>query len=433
MKYEDNLKSIKEHKIPKWFLDDKIGIFIHWGIYSVPSWATPNYELGEVDDDEKWYTENPYAEWYYNTMNIKGSSANLHHKKTYGEDFKYNDFINMWKAEGFDADKLALIFKDAGARYVVDVTKHHDGFCLWNSKYTSYNSFNMGPKRDIVKELSDALRKNDIKFGIYYSGLLDWNCSYKPVLNNVDLHNPLTNEDREYAKFAYNQVKELIDNYKPSIFWNDIGWPKVGEKDLISLLAYYYNNVSDGVINDRFNNLWQDFYCKEYKKGISSINDKWELCRGLGLSFGYNQVEDDRHLIDKDELISLLIQTVSHNGNLLINVGPKADGTIPNNQLERLKYMGDWLKENGEAIYNTRIYNPQKINDNIYFTQNDEYVYILIDKPENKEYKINLNFDANKCEKISNVSMSFKNDDGLIIKLDGLNNSHRAVTLKVHK
>lgn len=433
MKYENTLDSLRKHKIPSWFLNDKIGIFIHWGIYSVPAFARPTYELGEIKEDINWFKENPYAEWYFNTMNIKGSSTSIHHNKTYGEDFKYKDFINMWKAENFNADELAEIFKEAGARYVVDVTKHHDGFCLWDSEYTDYNSKKLGPKRDFVKELNDALKKKNIKFGIYYSGLLDWTYYFKPILNNNELRDTLNNNNPKYAEFAYKQVKELIDKYHPSIFWNDIGWPKIGEKDLISLLAYYYNNVEDGVINDRFNNIFQDFYCKEYRKGVSSINDKWELCRGLGLSFGYNQVEDEKHLIDKNDLISLLIKTVSHNGNLLINVGPKADGTIPDNQLERLKYMGDWLKENGEAIYNTRVYDVQSINDEIFFTQNDQYIYILIDKPKNKEYKINLKLDADRCEKISNVSMNFRNDNGLVIKLDGLEDNNRAVCLKVKK
>lgn len=433
MKYESNLESLKKHQIPSWYMDSKIGIFIHWGIFSVPCWATPNYELGEIPDDEGWFTENPYAEWYYNTMNIKGSSTNLHHIKTYGENFKYDDFIDMWKAEKFNANEWAKIFKDAGAKYVVDVTKHHDGFCLWDSKYTNYNSKQLGPKRDIVEELNSALKKQGIKLGFYYSGVIDWKYSYKPILNQYDVHNPDTTNNVEYANYAYSQVKELIDKYHPSIFWNDIGWPKAAENQLIDLLAYYYNNVEDGLINDRFNNLWQDFYCMEYRQGTSSLEKKWEMCRGLGLSFGYNQVEDDSHLIGKNELISLLIKTISHNGNLLINVGPKADGSLPQNQLERLKYMGDWLKENGEAIYNTRIYNPVSINDEIFFTQNDDYIYILIDKPVNKQYKINLNFDANRCEKISNIDVAFSNDDGLLITLSNLERKCRAIALKVKK
>jgi len=432
MKYLSNLESVKQHKVPKWFDDAKVGIFIHWGIYSVPAWANPTCELGEADTDGAWYTENPYAEWYCNTMKLENSSCYKHHVETYGKDFKYEDFIPMWKAENFDADKWAAIFKKAGAKYVVDVTKHHDGFCLWNSKYTDYNTYNYGPKRDIIDELNKALKKQDIKFGFYYSGLIDWSFAHKPVLGYEDLKHP-DNVTYAYADYAYNQVMELIDKYKPSILWNDIGWPIKGESDLPYLLAHYYNTVEDGVINDRYNDLVEDFFCMEYKSGTESLEKKWEMCRGIGLSFGYNQVEDDRHLLNKNALVTLLIRTVSHNGNLLLNIGPRADGTIDEKQVERLEYMGAWLEKYGEAIYATRIYNKQQDGENIYYTQNDNYVYCIIDHPENKVYEIDLPFASENCEALADIKMKFSKTNKLQVELSDLVIDSAAVAFRIKK
>uniref|UniRef100_UPI0035A0F696 alpha-L-fucosidase n=1 Tax=Glaesserella sp. TaxID=2094731 RepID=UPI0035A0F696 len=145
-----------------------------------------------------------------------------------------------------------------------------------------------------------------------------------------------------------------IDRYKPDVLWNDIGWPKAGEHMLPHLFAHYYNSVEEGVVDDRWNKLWCDFTSKEYKHGITSRDKKWEMCRGMGLSFGYNQVEDESHLISVRDLITLLVETVADNGNLLLNIGPRADGTIPSEQVDRLLALGQWLKINGEGIYASR-------------------------------------------------------------------------------
>jgi len=175
---------------------------------------------------------------------------------------------------------------------------------------------------------------------------------------------------------------ELIDNYKPDVLWNDIGWPYAGEKQLPHLFAHYYNTCPEGVVNDRFNDLWHDFWCKEYEQGTIHRDQKWEMCRGMGLSFGYNQVEGPEHILSPQKLTSLLAMSVSNNGNLLINVGPKADGTIPELQEESLRGMGSWLKANADAIYNTRPDESASYESDglqVHFTKNGERHFVILE------------------------------------------------------
>ncbi|MDR0602494.1 MAG: alpha-L-fucosidase, partial [Treponema sp.] len=354
MRFRPELESIREHKVPEWFEDAKFGIFIHWGLYSVPAWAPPTGELGSVPQDV-WFTHNPYAEWYLNSIRVKEGPAWEYHKEKYGEDFPYENFIDMWRAEKWNPFEWASLFREAGARYVVPVTKHHDGFCLWDSGYTGYNSSRRGPHRDIVEELCRAVRAEGMRFGIYYSGLIDWRWAKRPMRDDYDVNHP-DNIGYDYSDYAYNQVIELINAYKPSLIFNDIGWPYKGERDLPYLFAHYYNTVEEGVVDDRWNGVWSDYATKEYHHGEdkAGLAKKWEECRGMGLSFGYNQVEGDEHLLSSRGLIRLITETVANNGNLLLNVGPRADGVIPEKQAERLRCLGAWLKQNGEAIYGTR-------------------------------------------------------------------------------
>lgn len=271
----------------------------------------------------------------------------------YGKDFKYEDFIPMWKAENWDPKQWAEIFKEAGAEYVVLTTKHHDGFCLFPSKYTHFNSVEMGPKRNITGELTEAVRDAGIRMGLNYSGLIDWQYANDPIFEDDDLFGTAS-PTFAYADYSYNQMNELVDDYAPSVFWNDIGWPKQSEEMMPYFLAHYYNKVPEGVVNDRFNDRYHDFLTKEYKSGSVNRKEKWEMCRGMGLSFGYNANEGDDKLISVPDLISLLVGTVANNGNLLLNIGPKADGTIPEEQVKRLKILGAWLKVNHDGIYGTR-------------------------------------------------------------------------------
>lgn len=380
-RYTGKWESVNTHQVPKWYDDCKFGVFIHWGIYSVPAYAPHTWELGEVDSKE-WFADNPYAEWYYNSLNIGKGPTYEHHMEKYGKDFKYEDFIPMWKAENWDPAKWAELFKKAGAQYVVLTTKHHDGFCLYPSKYTDFNCVKMGPKRDITGELTDAVRAEGIRMGLYYSGLIDWQYANDPIFEDDDLFGTAS-PTFEYADYSYKQMMELVDTYEPSLVWNDIGWPKQSEEMMPFFLAHYYNKVEEGVVNDRFNDRYHDFLTKEYKQGKVDRSEKWEMCRGMGLSFGYNENEGDDQIISEQGLISLLVGTVANNGNLLINIGPKADGTIPAEQERRLLVLGSWLETNGEGIYETRCSRRESVvSDNgtaVHFTAKGSDLYVFVD------------------------------------------------------
>ena len=390
--YSGTWESVKQHEVPEWYKDCKFGVFIHWGLYSVPAYAPRTWELGEVPGDENWFCNNPYAEWYFNSVNVGQGPTYEHHKKVYGKNFDYENFADMWKAEKWNPDEWAELFKEAGAGYVVLVTKHHDGFCLFPSKYTDYNSVMRGPKRDITGELTRAVRKQGLKMGTYYSGIIDWRYAHDPIYRDTDNFDNAC-PTAEYADYAYKQSRELIDLYEPSIFWNDIGWPRQGVNVLPNLLSHYYNTVEDGVVNDRFNGLYHDFTTKEYKYGESNREEKWEMCRGMGLSFGYNAQEGDDKIISIHDFIRLLVETVSNNGNLLINIGPKADGTIPEEQVNRLKDMGKWLKVNGEGIYGTTCSELENIiggENEIFFTKKENSLYVFVDLKDNKSGEITV-------------------------------------------
>lgn len=394
--YIDTLESVRQHPLPEWYDDCKLGIFIHWGSYSVPAYAPPSGQLGEIELDERWYANNPYSEWYYNSLKIGHGPTWEHHRKTYGESFPYEKFADMWKAERFDPDQWADLFQKTGAGYIVLTTKHHEGLCLWDSKYTKYNTVHTGPGRDIVRELTDAVRKKGIKMGTYYSGIIDWRFTHRAMRSQYDVDHPDC-ISYAYSDYALNQVYELIDLFHPEVLWNDIGWPYKGVDDLPSLFSYYYNEVPDGAINDRWTKdpekMWYDFSTKEYLMGEKSLTKKWEMCRGLGLSFAYNQIEDTSCMIDKDDLIELFADTIAKNGNLLIGIGPKADGTIPEEQSERLLYLGQWIKENEEAVYKTRPFEKQTgtalSGEKLYFTQRAGRVYCIVTRP-GKDCTVNV-------------------------------------------
>ena len=380
-RYTGSWESIQKHEVPKWYDDAKFGIFIHWGIYSVPAYAPHTWELGDAQVTD-WFCNNPYAELYYNSVNVGRGPGYEHHVEKYGADFKYEDFIPMWKAENWNPDEWAQIFKMAGAQYVVLTTKHHDGFCLFPSKYTDFNSVKMGPERDITGELTDAVRSAGIRMGLYYSGLIDWQFANDPIFDDDDLFGTAS-PTYAYADFSYNQMKELIDKYEPSVLWNDIGWPKQSEEAMPYLFAHYYNKVIDGVVNDRFNGKYYDFLTKEYQAGEMDRSQKWEMCRGMGLSFGYNEIEGDDQLITVPKLVNLLVSTVANNGNLLLNIGPKADGTIPAEQLRRLEILGEWLSVNGVGIFGTHPSDREsEIREDgmeLHYTRKDHVLYVFAD------------------------------------------------------
>lgn len=342
-------ENIHTHPCPDWYRTAGLGIFIHWGLYSVPAFAPPEMQFGEHETDAYWFAHNPYAEWYLNSIRQGHGPAFDYHCKAYGREFPYENFADLFRAENFRPMEWAKLFKEAGAKYAVLTTKHHDGFCLWDTKYTDYNAVKRGPGRDLVAEFAEAMDKEGIALGLYYSGILDWSFAREPISNGEDLMRP-SNADRAYADYAEAQVRELIDKFHPKVLWNDIGWPHAGMDRLPELISFYYNQVPDGVINDRWNGLCRDFYTAEYSQKAENTKEKWELCRGIGLSFGYNRMETEKHMLKIPELLSLYDTTIRAGGNLLLNAGPMADGTIPQMQQERLTALGKYIRQQEEFV-----------------------------------------------------------------------------------
>ena len=380
-RYDPTPESIRQHQAPAWFHDAKLGIFIHWGLYSVPGWAPTTGPLHDVIASvgwRGWFERNPYAEWYMNSLGIAGSATAEYHHEHFGEGFAYEQFAAQFNQNlaDWNADAWAGLFERAGARYVVLTTKHHDGFLLWPSRTPNPFRQNYGSERDLVGELTEAVRARAMRMGLYYSGGLDWTFNDQVIADIADLFRCVP-QSPEYVAYANAHIRELIERYAPSTLWNDIAYPAAA--NLPELFADYYNAIPEGAINDRFTqgrlpagpvNPEQllaeavahgppapphfDFRTPEYAVFDEIKQEKWESCRGLGYSFGYNRNETVGNMLSSAELIHSFVDIVSKNGNLLINVGPTGDGSIPAEQQERLIALGDWLQVNGEAIYGTR-------------------------------------------------------------------------------
>lgn len=271
-------------------------------------------------------------------------------------------------------------------------TKHHDGLLLWPSKTT--NQSGRVAARDIVGELTQAVRKQGMRMGLYYSGGIDWSKQDTTVRDFNTLVAAIIQE-KAYAEYANAHWRELIDRYQPSILWNDLGYP-VGQAN--EIMAYFYNHVPNGVVNDRFDlngqfGLHFDFSTPEYNQLKKIVPKKWESTRGLGYSFGYNQNDTDLNMISVDELVDSFVDIVSKNGNLLLNIGPNADGSISKLQTERLLGLGKWLDVNGEAIFGSRYWirsedvSTQGIR--VRYTTNKGNLYaVLLDTPKSQTLTI---------------------------------------------
>lgn len=382
--YEPTYASVKQHPLPDWFSDAKFGIFIHWGLYSVPAFA-PRKQVNLESLVSGDFGGSPYAEWYQNSLRIKGSAVQQYHAANYGANFPYENFAAAFNEQcrQWNPNAWADLFQRAGARYVVLVTKHHDGFLMWPSRHLNPRRPDYHAVRDIVGELQHSVAARGMKLGCYYSSLLDWSFTPRPIQRLADLMTggPAGRVYRDYVEWHW---KELIDRYEASVLWSDIGYP--AGYNLAELFAYFYNRRSAGVINDRWFqppivlrnpigrfvlNLgarWlaahgganlpkvphSDYLTTEYFGHDQVTSFKWEACRGIGNSFGYNQFETADDYQTAPQLIRLLIDIVSKNGNLLLNVGPRADGSLPEAQVAALDGIGRWLAINGEAIYGTR-------------------------------------------------------------------------------
>jgi alpha-L-fucosidase len=351
-------ESLKERTTPEWFGNAKLGIFIHWGLYSVPGWAKPDFSVEQVSDWKLFYRNNPYAEWYLNSLRIPGSPTVEYHKNKYGADFSYYNFRDTLalKSKNWNAEQWAKLFSDMGAKYVVITSKHSDGFVMYPSKVINpfFEKDEITSRRDFVGELEKASRKHGLKFGVYYSGGLDWTFNQSPVTNlwpDLFLSMPTS---VAYTSYADSHMHEIIHRYRPDMLWNDVNYPDDG--DFLGIFSELFNLNPNALINDRWrkHEALFDYTTPEYQVLDSIVEKKWETCRGLGYSFGFNRLEDDNQVISSKDLVRLLVDIVSKNGNLLLNVGPKDDGTIPKIQLDRLTDLGAWLKINGEGIFDSK-------------------------------------------------------------------------------
>ena len=378
--YEPTWESLESRETPAWWGEAKFGIFIHWGLYSVPAWAP----VGE------------YAEWYQHSKeSIAGKKRKRQkatqefHKKVYG-DRTYQSFRDDFHCKLFEPDHWADIFKQSGAKYVVLTAKHHDGYCLYPSKEASlsfgtpWNSVDSGPRRDLVGELTDSVREAGLKMGLYYS-IWDWFNPYWTEQMQLDLQKGASADPdgKNLSKAAttalekkkaseeglhkyihevmYPQFKQLVTEYEPSIIFSDGDWWMGYDKwQTLPMLAWLFNNAANKgevIINDRWGRVRKkhgDYFTTEYGSGFDERGILWEENRGIGHSFGYNINENLGDYNNREEIIYLLCDIVARGGNFLLDVGPTADGRIPVIMEQRLKEVGDWMATNGEAIYGAK-------------------------------------------------------------------------------
>jgi alpha-L-fucosidase len=420
-RYAPTLESLRTHRVPDWYHDAKLGIFVHWTMAAVPAYAPRDHDILEVlrtrYDDLQAYS--PYVEWYENSIRLPDSPAAKHHREHYGER-PYASFRGEFEAGGIaklDADAWADAMRDAGARYAVFVTKHHDGYCLWPSDVANPKRPGWNSRRDCVGELAKAVRGRDLRFGVYYSGGLDWTWNPAPVRTIAETMASMPGG--AYPAYADAQVRELVARYAPDVLWNDIAWP-TGQDELFRLFADYYAAVPEGVVNDRwltaswvttalrfrpFQKLADVFVKRAVRSGKADLTpprpphcdartpeyasfptarpEKWECVRGIDKSFGYNRYSHESDFLSERELIHSFADIVSKNGNLLLNVGPRGeDAVIPEPQLQRLRWLGAFLRTNGAAIYGTRPWRraegTTREGIDVRFTAKGETVYAIL-------------------------------------------------------
>jgi alpha-L-fucosidase len=400
--YEPTRASLDRHPLPAWWTAAKFGIFIHWGVYAVPAFAPKALPvLG-------------YAEQYWRWQQIVGSPTWLHHLSTYGPQVVYDDFIPQFRAERYDPDAWIKLFERAGAKYFVLTAKHLDGFRLWPSPISDRNSVAMGPRRDLVGDLFAAAHRarDRVRPGVYYQVPEQFNPAPRPLTafmgSGTFAIGPLINAQIP-ARNAYTQqpvaytgykpaadyatgvlmpdVADLVRRYRPNVLWCDWG----GDGAYLQSnrwIADYYNATSatnpDGVVvDDRCGNntTHRDFRTVEYENNFTgSSGGPAEVTRGMGTSFGYNAQESDADLATPDDLIDGLVAAVSAGDNYLLDIGPKADGTIPEDMQRRLVAIGDWLRVNGRAIYASRAWTSASDpkDANVHYTEGaDGAVYAI--------------------------------------------------------
>jgi len=350
--FQASWESLEQHEVPPWYMDGKFGIFIHWGVYSVPAFGN---------------------EWYPRNMYQQGSEEFKHHIATYGPhtQFGYKDFIPMFKGEKFDPDHWAELFKRAGAKFVVPVAEHHDGFAMYDCAFSEWSAAKMGPKRDVVGELAAAVGKRGLVFGLsthraehwwFFHGGMKFESDVKDP-RYADLYGPAQPEDtqsnQEFLDDWLARTCELVDKYQPQLVWFDWWIEQPAFKPYLQkFAAYYYNRGAQWNRGVAINYKKEAFPARaavlDIERGqLAAIRPLfWQTDTSVSKnSWGYVKNQDYRTV---DDLVDDLVDIVSKNGALLLNIGPRPDGTIPEPEEKILLEIGRWLALNGEAIYGTR-------------------------------------------------------------------------------
>lgn len=361
-KFEPTWESLQNYRTPDWYLDGKFGIFIHWGLYAVPAFGN---------------------EWYPRNMYLPDTPEYQHHLATYGPpaQFGYKDFIPLFKAEHYDPDAWAHLFKEAGARFVVPVAEHHDGFAMYDCGFSPWNAVQMGPHRDLIGDLAQAVRQQGLIFGLSTHRAEHWwfmnggrgipsdvqderfQSFYGPAtITTASEWKSLDWQPRPHALFLEDwlgRTCELVDKYQPQLVWFDWWIEQIVFKPYLQrFAAYYYNRglewqkgVAINYKNDAFP-VGTAVYDVE-RGQLKDINPRfWQTDTSISTnSWGYVHNQNYK---TAGHLIGDLVDIVSKNGALLLNVGPRPDGTIPEAEQAILRQMGSWLSVNGEAIYGTR-------------------------------------------------------------------------------
>jgi alpha-L-fucosidase len=377
--YVPNWQSLSKHKeVPEWIRDAKFGIYTHWGVYSVPAY-----------DNEQYY--------YYMHQDTGHDKHGVHRRQValYGplSEFGYHDFIPQFKGENFNADQWADLFKKSGARFAGTVAEHHDGFSMWDSKLTPFNAKNMGPKRDIIGELEKAIRKRGMKF--FASLHHEINYTYVKVKPGWAAHDPkyaklygclMPHED--WLKMWQDKSKEVVSKYHPDIMYFDAYMDQVPEKYLQNYLAHYFNEAGkrdqEVIVTYKNQDMPEEVGMLDHENSNpDSIIAKPWLCDyaiGTGYHYSWGYVEGMKIRTAKD-IIHKLIEVVSNNGQMLLNLSPMADGTFPKDQRDVVANVGVWLWSYGEAIYGTRPYVVSRENlpdgNKVYFTRKGNNVYAI--------------------------------------------------------
>ena len=368
MRYENNWTSLNARPVPGWFEDAKLGIFIHWGLYSVPAFAPKGC----------------YAEWYGCHCDAPKDSPidrqyyDFQQKHYPGR--TYADFVADFRAECFDAAEWIDLFERSGARYMNLVSKHHDGFCMYRSKYApNWNSFDVGPHRDFCRELADACAGTPVRFGVYHS-VYEW---FHPLY--------LESPERYATEHLIPMLKELVTAYEPNTLFTDGEWEHPSAVwHSTDFLQWLYNDspVRDVIVpNDRWGsetrgrlggNLTTEYGWIGAADGSEVMIDRVaEECRGIGASFGVNRFEKPEDYLSPKALVDTFVDLLARGSNLLLNVGPTADGRIPVIMQERLEQLGAWLAVNGEAVYGSRKY-AESADPDVAYTKKNVAVYAFL-------------------------------------------------------